>query len=102
MTGISVRKDKGPGKLIFLDRADLEVVNEIEVSQSVIKSPGILYFKIFLNFLQNQILRESKSASLFSHRAVNILYIAVCCSQCRVGLVYEKREKEIVGSTVEP
>ena len=84
MTGISVRKDKGPGKLIFLDRADLEVVNEIEVSQSVIKLPGILYFKIFPNFLQNQILRESKSASPFSHRVVNILYTAVCCSQCRV------------------
>ena len=35
MTGISVRKDRGPGKLVFLDRTDLEVVNEIPVCQSV-------------------------------------------------------------------
>jgi len=35
MTGISVRKEKGPGKLVFLDRTDLEIANEIEIGQTV-------------------------------------------------------------------
>lgn len=34
MTGISVRKGQGPGKLVFLDSNDLEIVNEMEVSES--------------------------------------------------------------------
>jgi len=35
MTGISVRKDQGkPGKLVFLDRTDLSVVTEMNISQS--------------------------------------------------------------------
>lgn len=34
VTGISVRKGKGPGKLIFLDSNDLEIVNEMEVCDS--------------------------------------------------------------------
>ena len=44
MTGISVRKDSGPGKLIFLDRCDLEVVNELEVCDSV--RIGLVHYSI--------------------------------------------------------
>ncbi|CAK8681377.1 WD repeat-containing protein 70-like [Clavelina lepadiformis] len=34
MTGVSVRKGEGQGKLVFLDRNDLEVVNEMNVANS--------------------------------------------------------------------
>ncbi|XP_078487808.1 WD repeat-containing protein 70 [Ciona intestinalis] len=34
MTGTSVKRDAGRGKIVFMDRTDLEIVNEIEVSDS--------------------------------------------------------------------
>lgn len=35
MTGLSVRKGEGPGKLVFLDRNDLEVMTEMSIGNSV-------------------------------------------------------------------
>lgn len=62
VTGVSVRKDEGhQGKLVFLDRTDLEVVNELPVCNSVSNLPqmpscNLFYWQCILIFVQKLVL----------------------------------------------
>lgn len=50
VTGTSVKKDEGNGKLVFFDRASFQRVYEIEVTNSV-SSPDCAFCKMISNWL---------------------------------------------------
>ena len=43
VTGVSVKKNQGKGKLLFMDRETLDTLTELEVSDTV------SFFSVFLN-----------------------------------------------------
>lgn len=51
VTGISVKKNEGKGKLLFMDRESLEILTELEVSDSVRTKNKDLFIaeKVYLN-----------------------------------------------------
>jgi len=44
LTGVSVKKNAGPGKLVLLDRTDLEVVSELSIAESVSFAAVVFFF----------------------------------------------------------